>query len=425
MHLAEILEEDYNVSGDDELQALIKITSSTFARQPGLGRTDPFDTLSVRGPMFDFLIQHMRNQSDPFFDTLPPSQFQYPFSKIWMPVAMKTNIGLLVTAYCAAVNFDNQRELEPQPYTVAAKSRLLNLLNEGLRSSKPFPDELIMAVYSLMYLVPSEDFEVHWKGLVTMVNVRGGLGEQGIDGIVGHLVSIADLDFAALFESEPRLRRTYNNGSSTACSLHINMHSPLHPLNQSCGAPENLLDLPHKMADVLRRLQKVTSLVIDTFSTLADITSTINDECQHLLETIEDSQADRFSNRREGLVYEALGIAARVYVRCISKGIRFSKGFPEVELQNLQDILSTLSRNVWDNVPGVLLFIYLVAQPAARLIPTFRTYFLVSQQRLAAPLALVMYKDTALSLEKFILVQRYIRMAESAKCARKVTLSYN
>jgi hypothetical protein len=70
-----------------------------------------------------------------------------------MPLAMQTALGLLVTEYCASVNFDKQRKLDPQPYTIAAKFRLLNLLNEGLRSSNPFSDELIMAVYSLMYLV--------------------------------------------------------------------------------------------------------------------------------------------------------------------------------------------------------------------------------------------------------------------------------
>ena len=70
-----------------------------------------------------------------------------------MPLAMQTTLGLLVTEYCACVNFDKQRKLDPQPYTIAAKFRLLNLLNEGLRSSSPFSDELIMAVYSLTYLV--------------------------------------------------------------------------------------------------------------------------------------------------------------------------------------------------------------------------------------------------------------------------------
>jgi hypothetical protein len=153
-YLAEKPEQDQFVAADDdELQALIKITSSSFLRQPGLGRSDPFETLPARGPMFDFLMQHLRNQSDPFFGSLPPSPFQYPFSKIWMPHAIKSDIGLLVTEYCASVNFDKQRKLDPQPYTVATKSRLLSLLNDGLRSPKPFPDELIMAIYSLMYLV--------------------------------------------------------------------------------------------------------------------------------------------------------------------------------------------------------------------------------------------------------------------------------
>ena len=73
---------------------------------------------------------------------------------------MKTHLGLLVTEYCASVNFDKQQKLDPQPHTVATKSRLLSLLNEGLRSSKPFPDELIMAVYSLMYLVV---FDPHFR----------------------------------------------------------------------------------------------------------------------------------------------------------------------------------------------------------------------------------------------------------------------
>jgi hypothetical protein len=95
----------------------------------------------------------------------------------------------------------------------------------------------------------------------------------------------------------------------------------------------------------------------------------------------------------------------------------------EAELHDLQDCLSTLSRSAWDTVPGLLLFIHLVAQPAARLTPTSRTYFLASQQRLVAPLALVMYPDTVLSLETFILVQRYIRTVANARQAKNGDLS--
>jgi hypothetical protein len=338
---------------------------------------------------------------------------------------MKTDIGLLVTQYCASVNFDKQRKLGPQPYTVATKSRLLNLLNEGLRSSKPFPDELIMAVYSLMYLVASEDFEVHWNGLVTMVYARGGLGGQGISGIVGNLVSIADRDFAALFEREPRLSRPRDHGTETEYSPHINMDSPLHPLHQPYAEFRGHQHLPRIVADVLGGLRKLTAMVIETFSAFADLKPAINQECQRLLQIVGKSLADHFSTPKEGLMYEAVSIAARVYVRCISEGAKFSEAMSEAELQDLQHILSTLSRNAWDTVPGVLLFIHLVAQPAARLIPASRAYFPASQQRLVAPLALVMYPDTVLSLETFILVQRYIRTVASARLANTGILSWN
>ena len=279
-----------------------------------------------------------------------------------------------------------------------------------------------MAVYSLMYLLASEDFEVHWNGLVTMVNVRGGLGDQGVSGIVGNLVSIADRDFASLFEREPRLSRPPNYGATTECSPHINLDSPLHPLHRLDTGLKNRPDQPHKMADVLQRLQKLTSLIIESFSALTDSTSTINQECQYLLDIMQRPVADNSNTHGEGLVYDALCIAGRVYVRCILEGTKFSEGLSKAQLQNLQDILSTMDRNVWDTVPGVLLFIHLVAQPGARLIPTSRAYFLASQQRLVAPLALVMYPDTVLSLETFILVQRYIRMAASAKFDSKGTL---
>jgi hypothetical protein len=423
-HVTELLKENPDVTPDDGLQTLIKATSSSFPRQRGLGRLDPFG-LCDRGPMFDFLIQHLRNQSDPFFDTLPPSPFQYPFSKIWMPHAMKTEIGLLVTQYCAAVNFDKQRKLGPQPYTIATQSRLLNLLNEGLRSSKPFPDDLIMAVYSLMYLVASEDFEVHWKGLVTMVNARGGLGDHGISGIVGNLVSIADRDFAALFEREPRLSRPRGYGADTKCSPHINMDSPVHPLHRPHAEFKGHQRLPRTVADVLGGLRRLTAMVVETFSALPDITPVIDQECQRLLQLVGKSLADHFSTPKEGLMYEAVSIATRVYVRCISEGAEFSEGMSEAELHDLQDCLSTLSRSAWDTVPGLLLFIHLVAQPAARLTPTSRTYFLASQQRLVAPLALVMYPDTVLSLETFILVQRYIRTVANARQAKNGDLSRN
>jgi hypothetical protein len=238
-------------------------------------------------------------------------------------------------------------------------------------------------------------------------------------------ISSADRDFAALFEREPRLIRPRSYGATTEYSPHINMDSPLHPLHRPHVKLKTQPHLPHEVADVLQRLQKVTSMVIETFSALADITPSINQECQYLLDMTETSPVDQFNTRKEGLMYEALCIASRIYVRCILESTKFSKGFPEPELRNLQDILSTLSRNVWDTIPGVLLFIHLVAQPAARLIPTSKAYFLASQQRLVAPLALVMYPDTVLSLETFILVQRYIRMAASAKFANDDILLYD
>lgn len=193
------------------------------------------------------------------------------------------------------------------------------------------------------------------------------------------------------------------------------MHSPLHPLHGPYVGLGNLPNLPHKVADVLARLQSITSMVVESFSALTDTTTAINQDCQYLLDVMEHYLPEHFETRRESLMFEALCLAAKVYVKCISQGIKFSEGFPKVELQNLQDILSTLSRSAWDTVPGVFLFIHLVAQPAARLIPDSNAYFSDSQQRLVAPLALVMYSDTVLSLEIFILVQRYIRVAESTR----------
>lgn len=237
-------------------------------------------------------------------------------------------------------------------------------------------------------------------------------------------VSSADRDFAALFEREPRLTRP-RNCATTKCSPHINMDSPLHSLHRPCSEWKNYPPLPQKLAHILEILQNVTSMVAETFSGPTDITSVINQECQCLLDVMDGSPADYFTTRSEGLMYEALCISARVYVRCISEGTSLSQGFPEAELQNLQDILSTLSRNAWDTVPGILLFIHLVAQPATRLVPSSRAYFLASQQRLVAPLALVMYPDTVSSLEMFILVQRYIRMVASAKVDNSNIFSSN
>jgi hypothetical protein len=171
------------------------------------------------------------------------------------------------------------------------------------------------------------------------------------------------------------------------------MDSPLLPLHRPYAELKYHPRLPQQVADVLKVLQKITWMVTQTFSAFTDITPAINEECQHLLDIMQKSLAGDFHTRREGLMYEALCIAARVYARGISDGTKFSKAFTGAELQNLQDILSTLSRNVWDTVPGVLLFIHLVAQPAARFISTSRAYFLSSQQRLVAPLALVMYPE--------------------------------
>jgi hypothetical protein len=153
------------------------------------------------------------------------------------------------------------------------------------------------------------------------------------------------------------LSRPPNYGANTERSPHINMHSPLHPLHGPCAGLEDPPHLPHRVANILMRLRRVTSMVVESFSTLTDTTTAINRYCQELLDVMDHYLPEHFETRRECLMFEALCLAAKVYIKCISQGTKFSEGFPKLELQNLQDILSTLSRSVWDTVPGVFLFI--------------------------------------------------------------------
>jgi hypothetical protein len=126
----------------------------------------------------------------------------------WFPLVMTEAATFQVVILIAASHFSSLRCPHGNgPNLLQLKSKAIASINDALRvPARSTSDQLIgavgkMASYEAMF-GDQETFEMHMMGLMKMVQLRGGLAELGLQGMLARILVWIDCNSAFLYNSQ-------------------------------------------------------------------------------------------------------------------------------------------------------------------------------------------------------------------------------
>ena len=125
----------------------------------------------------------------------------------WFPLVLSEQAIFYVVVLLSASNYASLRYPHGHgPNLLLLKSRAISSINEALKATdNPISDELIgavakMASYEAMF-GDQPTYEMHMRGLVKMVQLRGGLLSLGLGGLLARICVWIDCNSAFLNNS--------------------------------------------------------------------------------------------------------------------------------------------------------------------------------------------------------------------------------
>jgi hypothetical protein len=115
-----------------------------------------------------------------------------PFMKHWVPFIIQDAL-LIHTVLFTSACFLNETGHLPKTVVVALRALMYQTLNQHLRAnSTQTTDAAILAVTEMVldewYWGATKDLHAHMKGLKTMITMRGGLQDLGMNGYLSKLI---------------------------------------------------------------------------------------------------------------------------------------------------------------------------------------------------------------------------------------------
>lgn len=194
------------VSQDTWKQITQCFATSPYPQILGQGRIDPFKTYPVPWePFIPELIDHyLVNMAIDLPELDEPEQPGLLRTR-WFPLVMTEAATFQVIILLAASHYASLRQTtEYGPALLQLKTRAICLVRNALAAEGP-SDQLIgavakMASYEAMF-GDQTSFEEHMKGLVKMVQLRGGLSSLGLYGMLAKICVWIDRNSALLHGS--------------------------------------------------------------------------------------------------------------------------------------------------------------------------------------------------------------------------------
>lgn len=128
---------------------------------------------------------------------------------LWFPMVISEQATLNVVILTAAFHYlsINGQQCKPE-VLYKMKQDAITAINQGLRDSAlATSDQLIgavakMAAYEAGFAGDEAQYHMHMKGLVKMVELRGGLGSLGLNGLLARMLLWIDLNAAFLLQTQ-------------------------------------------------------------------------------------------------------------------------------------------------------------------------------------------------------------------------------
>ncbi|KAF6823639.1 Zn(2)-C6 fungal-type DNA-binding domain protein [Colletotrichum plurivorum] len=281
------------------------------------------------------------------------------------------NIGILMSSMTQSL--EKGLEITKSPESLALKSHVLSIIAEYMR--RPFDAIAIEMVRSIVNLVVMEWFWgadesmfAHMRGIKRMIKLRGGM--RGLGDIVGESIMIlTDYEIACCFETDLFWQENdpVLDEELPICTTWPECYdSPL------LASPTRFEDMAEKLglcpaaARILDDVRFLTTSVTSA-STLSTGTAKIRSTASWLHDKLVNMPASRptVASSEEEWMLETIRLAALIYSWAIKSLRQISEFGDTAILEEAYVAMRTVSLTRWKKMPGIFLWIMLVAAPNA------------------------------------------------------------
>ncbi|OLN92824.1 hypothetical protein CCHL11_06700 [Colletotrichum chlorophyti] len=323
------------------------------------------------------------------------------------------NIGILMSS--TTQSLEHGMEITKNPESLALKSHVLSIIAEYME--RPFESIAVEMVRCIVNLVVMEWFWggdesmfAHMRGIKRMIRLRKGM--RGLGDIVGEsIIILTDYEIACAFETElfwqendPVLDEKMPTPESWADCY----DSPLLTSPTSFESIAEKLGVCSSTAKILDDVRFLTVSVTSASASSASKTK-IRSTASWLYEKLQNMPALRPTARtkeREWIL-ETVRIAAIIYSWAIKSTRQISRFEDNVMLEEAYLAVTMVSMTTWKRIPGIFLWIMLVAAPNAA--PDAKGRFV--RRKMAVTGLSIGFEDFVLGisyLKAFWSVQRWI-----------------
>ncbi|KAL9605776.1 MAG: hypothetical protein Q9179_001052 [Wetmoreana sp. 5 TL-2023] len=182
--------------------------SLTLRNMSGAGWTHPFVPYPNQYFVPGILSHYLSEMAVDIPELDHPGQ-KGSLRSIWFPMVIADRATLDVVVLTAATHYVMVGRTQCSPEVLyKLKDEAMSSINRALQNSEvAVSDQLIgavakMAAYEAGFAGDEAQYHVHMRGLIKMVELRGGLGSLGLDGLLARMLLWIDLNSAFLLKTK-------------------------------------------------------------------------------------------------------------------------------------------------------------------------------------------------------------------------------
>ncbi|KAK0104453.1 hypothetical protein ONS95_004742 [Cadophora gregata] len=392
-----------------------------------LSMLNTFNTMPVKTTLRNTeLFYFFHNFVAPTFCSVDGGSIPPLFAAEILPWMMKSplmpNVAILMASAA-----QNHAGMVKNSETLIIKSHVLSLVNRFIQEDFFLVGNqalriVIHLVVLEMFWGNAENIWPHMEGIKQMLKIRGGLVGMN-DPLNAHVLIVTDYELACAFERELDLQ-SMETAISTELPIRENYPAkarcPVLPYPSTFQECRETLSLSITAAEILDDVRFLTTSITSCFLSPElepTKTSKIQSTAAWLHKRIEAIPALEIVSitPTSDIIIDTIRLSALVYTSAIQTLTPLSQNFPPDLQERMHSNISLVGLRNWKEIPGIFLWILLVATPCAK--DDYRGRFL--RKQMACTGMAIGLEDFLLGtacLRAFWLVQRWIAREGGEGC---------
>ncbi|PVH69501.1 hypothetical protein DL98DRAFT_661640 [Cadophora sp. DSE1049] len=360
------------------------------------------------------LFKFFANRLSPFMSSIDGSGPPASFTSQWLPFVTQSpiaiHVAILSAAYfeAASRNVDVEKSID----AISSKVKLITLINEHIGGhGSGVSDESIAAVMSLAsnesIYSDQRSTMAHMRGLRDMIQTRGGIDSISF-GLLRKMLLRTDYQIASTYECEVVLDSSREHPIPVLKSFPLELDSPI----LQSHIPFADLVTVHKINnETARILDDTRSLTVSVLRMSGnDVPLSKRDKMLAGIHSIHQklsSSPVTNPNSPEDFIYQACRSTAIIYSSAILTRTPLSISCTPHLFQQLWKSMWRVPLQRWKQIPGIFIWILLVASPFARDKPEGR-FFKALTPATTMAMGLIDWDTVMGALKGFLAVQRWL-----------------